>query len=169
MKNLTPKERKIIKEIESIKNAIYGYSENDQEWIKEVRPYKLEIERDELIRDFIISHHLLTEEFLNTELVKYFIKYKRSSKRYKLFEEFILKNLTYKEKADLAFKAAIISKNNYEFLKELNYLRNKCAHRWFLKDKRIKLLYKGKDLLKLRNFKKFIEDVFIIHKALWKL
>lgn len=169
MKNLTSKEKRIINEIEKIRDVIYGYSEEDPEWIKEVRPYKLGIERDELIRNFIISHHLLTEEFLNTELLKYFIRYKRRSDRYRFFEEFILQKLTYKEKVELAYKTNLISKGAYKFLEELNSLRNKCAHRWFLKDKKIKLLYNGKDLLKIKNFKDFVEDVFTLHEVLWKI
>jgi len=169
MKNLTSKEKRTIEEIEQIRDIIYGYSEEDPEWIKEVRPYKLDIERDELIRNFIISHHLLTEEFLNTKLLGYFIKYKRNSKRYRFFEEFILQRLTYREKLELAYKANLISKGIYKFLEELNSLRNKCAHRCFLKDKKIKLLYKGKDLLRIKNFKDFAEDVFTLHEILWQV
>ena len=169
MKNLTSKEKRIINEIEEIRDIIYGYSEKDPEWIKEVRPYKFAIERDELIRNFIISHHLLTEEFLNAELLKYFVKYKKGSKRYYFFEEFILRKLTYREKIELTYKANLISEGAYKFLEELNSLRNKCAHRWFLKDKRIKLLYKGKDLLKIKNFKDFVEDIFTLHEILWEI
>jgi len=169
MQNLIPKEKRITKEIEQIRDIIYGYSEEDPEWIRDVRPYKLDIERDELIRNFIISHHLLTEEFLNTKLLEYFIKYKRGSKRYQFFEEFILQKLTYREKIELAYKANLISKGVYKFLEELNSLRNKCAHRWFLKDKKIKLLYKGKDLLRIKNFEIFAEDVFTLHEILWQV
>lgn len=167
MKNLTSKEKKLIKEIEALRDIIYGYSEDDPEWIKEVRPYKLAIERDEIIRNFIISHHLLTEEFLNSQLLKYFVKYKARSKRYRFFEEFILQRLSYKEKLGLAYKTNLISQGAYKFLEELNTLRNKCAHRWFLKDKKIKILYKGKDLLIISNFRKFAEDVFTLHEVLW--
>jgi len=92
MKNLTSKEKRIIREIEQIRDIIYEYSEKDPEWIKEARPYKLDIERDELIRNFIISHHLLTEEFLNTKLLGYFIKYKGSSKRYQFLKNLFFRN-----------------------------------------------------------------------------
>jgi len=106
---------------------------------------------------------------LNTKLLGYFIKYKRGSKRYQFFEEFILQKLTYREKIELAYKANLISKGVYKFLEELNSLRNKCAHRWFLKDKKIKLLYKGKDLLRIKNFEIFAEDIFTLHEILWQV
>jgi len=169
MKNLTKKEKEILNEINKIRSIIYGYNENNPEWIKEVRPYKLAIERDELIRNFIISHHLLTEEFLNTELLKYFIKYSEKSKHYQIFGDFILDRLSYKEKIDLAYKVNIISKGAYQFLEKLNILRNKCAHKWFLKDKKAKLLYEGKDLLNIKNFEQFVDDVFTAHELLWNL
>jgi len=169
MKNLTKEERKILNEINQIRSIVYSYDKNDPEWIKEVRPYKLAMERDELIRDFIISHHLLTEEFLNTELLKYFIKYSEKSKHFKLFEDFILDKLSYKEKIDLAYKANIISEGAYKFLEKLNVLRNKCAHRWFLKDKKVKLLYEGEDLLNIKNFEQFVDDIFTAHEVLWNL
>jgi len=164
MKNLTKEERKILNEINQIRSIVYSYDKNDPEWIKEARPYKLAMERDELIRDFIISHHLLTEEFLNTELLKYFIKYSEKSKHFKLFEDFILDKLSYKEKIDLAYKANIISEGAYKFLEKLNVLRNKCAHRWFLKDKKVKLLYEGEDLLNIKNFEQFVDDIFTAHE-----
>lgn len=169
MENLTNKENRILNEINKIRNIIYGYDENDPEWIKEVRPHKLAIERDEIIRNFIISHHLLTEEFLNTELLEYFIKYKNKSKRHQYFEDFILEKLTYKEKIGLAYKIKLISKDVYNFLDKLNSLRNECAHHWFLKEKKIKLSYNGKNLLNIKHFKEFVEEVFTIHKILWKL
>lgn len=167
-KDLSKKETKIVQEIDRIRNIIYSYNENDAEWVKKVRPYKFAIERDELIRNFIISHHLLTEEFLNVELLKYFIKFKRQSKRYCFFENFILQKLSYKEKLDLSYQAKLISKGTYEFLEQVNSLRNKCAHRWFLKDKKIKLLYNRKDLLNIDNFEQFAEDIFTFYyNVLW--
>jgi len=169
MKNLIPKEKKLIEEIEEIRHIIYGYKEENLEYQKDVRPNKLAIEKDELIRNFIISHHLLTEEFLNTELLKYFINYKARSRHYRFFEEFILQRLTYKEKLELAYRINLISKGAYKFMGELNSLRNTCAHKWFLKDKKIKLSYKGKDLLKIKNFEEFAEDIFTLHEGLWNL
>lgn len=169
MENLTVREKRIIKEIEEIRDIIYGYSEKDSEWQKEIRPHKLAIERDELIRDFIISHHLLTEEFINLKLVKYFIKYKKKSKRHEFFEQFVLQKLSYKEKLELNLQLNLVSKNSFIFLETLNSLRNKCAHRWFLQDKKIRLLYNGKDLLEIKYFKKFSEDVYGMHETLWEV
>jgi hypothetical protein len=160
MKDLTPPEKRTIREIEEIRHIIYGHKNEDPDWIKDVRPHKLKIERDELIRNFVISYHCLTEEFLRTELLKYFINYGKRSKKYKFFEEFILEKLSYREKLDLAYQLNLIPKKVYKFLGVLNTLRNKCAHRWFLKNGKIRLLYKGKSILKIDNFREFADDVF---------
>jgi hypothetical protein len=148
---------------------MYGYKEEDTEYQKEIRPIKLAIERDELIRDFVISHHLLTEEFLNSKLINYFIKQKPRSRRYNFFEEFILQKMFYQEKIDLVYKANLISKTAYNFLCDLNSLRRMCAHRWFLKDKKIRLLYRKKDILGIDNFREFADNVFTMHESLWEV
>ena len=167
MDNLVPKEKKLIKEIEEIREIIYGYKNDDPEWQREIRPQQLTIERNELIRNFIISHHLLTEENLNNRLIKFFIKYKCRSKRYIFFEESVLRNLNYYEKNDLSKKLNLISQDTHQLLVILNNLRNKCSHHCFLNDRKIKLLYRNKDLLKMNNFKEFVGDIFNLHQDLW--
>jgi abortive infection bacteriophage resistance protein len=78
-----------------------------------------------------------------------------------------MQRLTYKEKLELSYKGNIISRKSYNFLDKLNSLRNQCAHHWFLKGKRMKLLYKGKDVLKINNFRELAKDIFTLHKELW--
>lgn len=169
MKNLSPKEKRTVNEIEEIRHIIYGYKNEDKQWIKEFRLHKLAIERDEIIRNFIIAHHLLTEEFINTRLLNYFIHRRVGKKQYKLFNEFILSELSCRVKITLAYHARIISKIQFKFLEKLNTLRNKCAHNWFLRERKIKLLYEGKNLLVIKHFREFAEEVFSIHDALWSI
>ena len=77
--------------------------------------------------------------------------------------------LTYHEKMAVAFKAGVISKGGHDFLGKLNALRNKCAHRWDVHARRPMLLYNGKNLLDLKVFEAFVDDVFVLHEVFWEV
>ena len=81
MENLTSSERYVINEIESIRNIIYGHDSTDADWLRNVRPYKLALERDELVRNFVISRHLLVDGFLDVADREYFVKVKHPDER----------------------------------------------------------------------------------------
>jgi hypothetical protein len=168
MKHLTHREKTLLKDIERLRELIYSHSTEDPDWEKHARPIKLRIERNEMIRNFIISNHLLTQEWLDLHITKHFVRQKPRSMRFKVFRQHVMERLTYHEKVTLAFKAGVISKGANDFLGKLNALRNKCAHRWDVYSRGFKLTYNGKNLLDLKVFEEFVDDVFVLHEVFWE-
>jgi hypothetical protein len=165
MENLSTRERRILREIDRIRNIIYGHDSTDAEWIKNVRPYKLTIERDELIRNFVISRHLLVDGFLDVAIREYFVKVKHptQSRRVKNFQV-ILRHLTFREKVEFAARTDLISGDDAKWLNKLNALRNHCAHQFFLPDDKGALRYEGSSVLTLSAFEKFAEKQYAVEE-----
>ena len=87
MTKLTRRERVLVKEIGHLRDLIYSHNTEDPEWEKHARAIKLRIERNEMIRNFIISNHLLTQEWLDLHIAKHYIKQKPQSARFRVFRD----------------------------------------------------------------------------------
>jgi len=158
MKNLSPAEKRIIKEIESIRNIVYEYDLEDEDWIKEARPHKLAIERDELIRGYIILEHLLVDEFFNLTISNYFTR-QLGAKKTRIFDESVLEKLNYLQKLEIVREIKQIPGKILDKMYTLNTLRRQCAHIFYLRGKRRGLRHKGKSIFVIKNFKKLVEDM----------
>jgi hypothetical protein len=179
MRNLSRQEKKILNEIEQIKNIMYGYdrelNSNDREW-RDIRPVRLQIERDNLIRAHVIHQHLWIDEFLNSMISDYFLRLKsrRRSKRYRIFDNFVRDRLDFSEKVNLVKQIEKIPKGILGRIWEVDTLRNGIAHYYFPEIRPKKVGYKGKNIFDVNVFKQFVEDMrevskFIIDELFFKI
>jgi len=178
MRNLSRQEKKILKEIEEIRNIIYEYdrelNNNDKEW-KDIRPVRLQFERDNLIRAYVIHEHLWIDEFLSLMISGYFLRVKspRRSKRYRIFDNFVRDRLDFSEKVTLVKQIRKIPKNILSRIWDINTLRNAIAHYYFPEIRPKKVRCRGKDIFEVSGFKQLVEDMdeankFILYKLFLK-
>lgn len=156
---MTLRQKKLQQDIDSIRSLMYPDHTMKGKTKNEVLEEHLEDEKREIIRNFIVSAHLLSESFLSSKITNFFSHPKHDSEKELLFTEQILEKLSYKEKIELAFKSGVLDKKYYDFLTELNKLRNLCVHRWMPGDKHVVLSFGNKNLFIFENFHIFFHRV----------
>jgi hypothetical protein len=162
---LTPKQKKLIKELEEINSLLSLDYQNILQYHKNWRTPHLEVIKQQLIRGQIITWYTLADEFLSMELCYYFFGEKKSfiylwrTKKFQNFNHFIIEELYLIKKLQFVKKIKNIPSSISENIERLNWLRNGLAHSFFPDNlKKSKPIYKGKHVFTLEGLRLLKQD-----------
>ncbi len=167
---LTPKQKRIIKELDDIYSLTAMDYWNIEEYPKEGRTAILELQKRQAVTGAIIMQYTLIDEMMNYEICRYFFGSNKTSiqlwrtKKFQNFNYYILESLYLLQKLRLVRTFYGIPKNIVEDVERLDALRNAVAHAFFPENlrrykTRHKTVYKGKDVFTLEGMKLFTEDM----------
>jgi hypothetical protein len=129
------------------------------------RTTRLEIAKNKIIRSEVILKYVLLDEFLSAIICWYYFGKKRSfqklwkTKRFKLFNHFILERLYLLQKLDLVQNIQKIPKWVASDLAALNEIRNGISHSFFPENRRRRPEWKGQSIFTHDGFDRFLEDM----------
>lgn len=165
MGKLTTKQKKLLQEIDEIRNIAYGYDES-------MTTYALGLERYETIRNRVLSDCVLIEEAMGIFIMDHIlsdskrwksIKYFGRIKRFLVLSDEILSRISPFVKYNILNKFLKKSKRWHQvkkILPELFNLRNTFAHFYtidYTKEKRG--TYKKRDIFQTKTFKEYRKDM----------
>jgi hypothetical protein len=134
---LTPKQRRLLDEIESLVQ-IFGLDyPNIVDYEPAARTPVLEVMKDQIVRSQVIVWYTLIDEHLNMVICHYFFGRKRKfaqlwkTKRFRLFNHYILEDLYLLQKLRLVRSIRPVPKSIVRTIELLNALRNGLAHSFF--------------------------------------
>ena len=166
---LTPKQKRLMKELDNIFSLIGMDYWEIGKYSKESRTGHLEFQRCQVITGQIISDYTFINEMVNLAVCIYFFRVgKRSigwkSEKLQNFNYYILESRSLLEKFRIVKSVYGIPKNIVRDVERLNALRNVVAHKLFPENiedfgKKRKAVYKGKDIFTLEGIKMFREDM----------
>lgn len=170
---LTTKQRALLKELDELAD-IFGLDyQNIREYNREARTPILEIMKNKVVRGQVILWYTVVDEFLNDEICHYYFGRKRSfislwkTKRFQLFNHYILEELYPLQKLRLVKAIRQVPKAVSRNIEALNILRNGLAHAFFPENlRKSKPLWKGKSIFSLDGAKQFQDDMLTIHEDL---
>lgn len=167
---LTPKQKKLIRELDQMSSLLRLDYRNIQGYERESRTPRLEHVRRHFVRGEVVLQYTLVDEFLNNILCHHFFGRKLSfirlwkTKRFRNFNYFVLEKLSLMEK--LAFVRSLhdFPKRIREDIERLNSLRNGIAHAFFPENLRsAKPSWKGKDIFSLEGISLFMDGMAELH------
>lgn len=168
---LTPKQKRIIKELDDIYTLLGMDYWNINKYPKAERTAALESQKDQTIRGQIVMEYTVVNELLNTEICKYFFGSNKNliplsrTKHFQNFNHHILENLYLLQKLTLAQAFARIPRNIVADIERLNALRNAVTHAFFPENlRRYRPVYKGKDIFTLEGIELFTKDMERVNK-----
>ena len=170
---------RLLRDIEKIERDYMLLSKEE-----EPNVYSLESKKTLLVRAIVLEYHLTLEDFIDSHIAYLLLRANpRLKKRIKnvrnpsssvaiLFIDKLLRDrgaINFLSKVNLLMVLGVIRKPMCDKLNTLNTLRNTCSHKWALegkvrkkikrdKLKKIRLSYRGKDLLNPKNLQKFIQE-----------
>jgi hypothetical protein len=163
----TKKQRTLIAELSHLMSALgLDYSQIMAEPDPKDRSTRLELAKNQIIRSEIILKYVLMDEFLSAIICWYYFGKKRGfpqlwkSKRFKLFNHFILERLYLLQKLDLVQNIHKIPKWVASDLAALNELRNGIGHSFFPENRRRRPEWKGRIIFTQDGFDHFLEDMY---------
>jgi len=173
---LTFLQYKTLKEIRRIIDLSGLDYENIRDVDKNARTPVLHNIKDQIVRSEVIMEYTIIDEFLNSMIANYYFGKSKTfiqlwkTKRFKLFNYYILEELSLLKKLSLCKEIKKIPKSIVEKITKINALRNGLAHAFFPQNlKRSKPIYRGKDIFTPEGFELFGEDAEKIHKFFFKL
>ena len=175
MGDLTKKQKKLIKELNTICHSLGIDYQNIEDYKKEDRTYNLEFAKDHIIRSVVVKNYTLIDEHLNLLLCDYFFGKKKSfiqlwkTQKFKNFNYYILEKLYISNKLEFAQAICVIPGDIVSDIYKINDLRNGLVHSFFPENlRRNKPIYKGKDIFTLDGLKLFIDDMNKINEFFFK-
>jgi hypothetical protein len=170
-KNLSRKQRAILKEMDSIFTLVGLDVWNIGSMRKSVRTPFLEVARRAVVRGEVISQYTLIDEHLSDVLCNYFFGWGIShirrwrTKKFQRFNHFILQELPLLKKLGLVQVIRELPRGLANDIERINTLRNGMAHAFFPENlRRPRAAYKNHDIFSLDGLKIFLEDSSRIHK-----
>ena len=164
--DLTPKQRRLIKELDDIYSLLVMDYWNIEKYSKEDRTALLELQKSKAIRGAVVMQYTFIDDMLNCEICKYFFGSNKSpiqlwkTKKFQNFNHYILENLYLLQKLELVKAFARVPKSIVADIEKLNALRNAIAHAFFPENlRRYKPVYKGKDIFTLEGIELYTEDM----------
>jgi hypothetical protein len=138
----------------------------------------LELAKNQLIRSEVILKYVLMDEFLSAIICWYYFGKRRGfpqlwkTKRFKLFNHFILERLYLLQKLDLVQNIHKIPKWVNSELAALNDLRNGISHSFFPENRRKRPEWKGQSIFTKDGFDQFLEDMYklsnFFYESFWR-
>jgi len=177
MKAIT-KEKKLLQEIEHIRDLAYRHAEADYP----TRVTTLEIERNALIRTRVLLDCLLAEEAMGLIIMDYVlqdspkwtkIKYFGRVKRYRLLYDKVLAHVPPYQKLNILKDILKVPRKIEKALCRLFSLRNVFAHVYTIDyTKADQMGYDGQSIFDLDGFEKYVQDAneavcYLLGKVKW--
>ena len=183
---LTPKQKRLIKELDEIYAVIGLDYWNIEDYERESRSVVLELQRQRAIVGGIIVEYTAIDDMMNWDICRHFFGSRKSSiqlwrtKKFQTFNYYILERLYLLDKLKLVQTFyRKMPRNIVGDICLLNNLRNAVAHAFFPENLRRykkwgKAVYKGKDLFRVEGMNLFMEDMrrvnrFFINKGWGRL
>jgi hypothetical protein len=171
-KALTPKQQKLIVEIETIASIAHMDHWNILSYARESRTTCLELIKNKMVRSEVILKFALIDELLSVIVCRhYFRKQKRmttfkqlwKTKEFRIFNHHILGEIYLLPKMRLVHAIKSIPPNVRNNIERINALRNALAHSFFPENLRQykdykKVIYKGVDIYTKQGLEMFDED-----------
>ena len=161
---LTKLQKKILDEIQHIRNIAYEYRGKDNA----ITTITLEIERGALIRNRVLLDCLLIEEAMSLIIMDYIlqdsskwrtIKYFGRIKRFLLFYDDILAHIPPFQKLDALKKIITLPKKIENTMRKIFNLRNIFSHVYTIDYTKLRRVqYNGGNIFNIGKFEKYIDD-----------
>jgi len=166
MPNLTPKQKKLVRELDQIADSLRLDYQNVSQWDENWRTPRLEgVKRHLIIGEVIISYTLI-DELLNMIICRFFFGRRRTfpqlwkTKRFQLFNNHIIENLYLPQKLRLVKAIQSVPKSVTRDIERLCVLRNGIAHAFFPENLRSsKPIYKGANIFTLDGISRLKQDM----------
>jgi len=177
---LTPKQRKLIADIETIAAIVHMDHWNIHSYAPETRTTCLELIKNKLVRSEVIFKFALIDELLSVIICHhYFPKPQKAAtfrrlwktKKFRIFNHHILGEIYLLPKMRLVHAIRSLPPNVRNNIERINALRNALAHSFFpenlrqYKDYR-RVVYRGADIYTKQGLDKFDEDFTTISECL---
>lgn len=167
-RQLTRKQSQLVAEIKEIMKTL---SIDTEQVISETKPREvtvaLEVMRNEVIKGRIVNWYTLLDEVLGMIISAYFFGAKSDTihlwrtKKYKIFNYYVLEKLSLMEKFALVKGIKKVPKQIAKHMEYFNSLRNAVAHAYFPENLRsFKTMYKGEDIFSLRGVTLLRDDFY---------
>jgi len=133
----------------------------------------LEYAFNQLVRLGVLANYLIIDELLSNIVCRLYFP-RRSfiklwkTKKFKNFNYYILENIYLIQKANLIRSHSKMPTTIFNDIQELNSLRNAIAHSFFPENRRIKPVWKKKDIFTKEGFDSFWEDTNRVSNYLMK-
>ncbi len=170
---MTKKQRRLVRELRELTELLGLDYENAADYNPDARTTLLELTQRQLIISEVVTSFTLIDEHLNTIICHFFFGRRRSfprlwkTKRFRLFNYYILEDLSLLAKLRFAKEIQKIPKNIVENIERVNSLRNALTHAFFPENlRRWKPQYKGKSIFTLEGVKLFRDEVAEINETL---
>jgi hypothetical protein len=166
MSTLTPKQKKLVHELEQISDILSLNYQNvvkeDEQW----RTTHLEKIKRHIIIGEVITSYTLVDELLNMIICRFFFGRRRSfpqlwkTKRFQLFNQYVIESLYLPQKLRLVKEIQSIPKAIIRDIERLCALRDGLAHAFFPENLRSsKPVYKGIDIFSFEGISLLCEDM----------
>ncbi len=163
---LTKRQRGLVDELHALADLFGLDYTNITKYDREARTPFLEVMKRKMVLAQVVTWYTLVDEYLNNEICRYYFGKKRSfpqlwkTKRFKLFNHYILEDLYPLQKLRLVKALRSIPKGISKDIDSLNALRNGLAHAFFPENlRKAKPTWKGKDIYSLEGAKSFMGDM----------
>jgi hypothetical protein len=163
---LTPKQKKLVEELDELSDLLNLDYQNILEYEKEGRTAYLESARDKIIRGQVIIWYTLVDEFLAMEISRYYFGRKRSfpdlwrTKHFQVFNYHILEELHLLQKLRHVKAIMEIPRSILRTIERLNSLRNGLAHSFFPENlRKSEPKWKGINIFSIEGVRALQEDM----------
>jgi hypothetical protein len=178
---LTPKQRRLRKEIEDIASMVDTDHWNILDYKPSVRTSRLEATKNRLIRGHIIAMYTFVDQLLTLAIWRYYF-YESSKKRpltqrwrTKKFRTFhhLLEATSLLRKLEVVSAIRQVPKQVSSAISRINDVRNALAHVFYPEKgrsywKHKKVMYHGADLFSKEGVEKFMQDCQLVEEYLWR-
>lgn len=169
---LTPKQRRLIAEIEDIAAAIQMDYWNIADYDEDGRTYILEVMKQQLIRSQIIMSYTLIDEFLSVIICHFYFKRPKEpftftrlwrTKKFQLFAHYFLDETYLLNKMRLVHAIKEMPSDIRNGIERINAVRNAIAHSFFPENRRQykaykKVMYRDANIFSKEGITKFLND-----------
>src|SRR5262249_10429246 len=136
-RRLTPKQRTLLSELDELSDTLGFDYRSALDLDGSDRTTWLEVVKHKMITEFVISRYTIVDDMLSSIIGAYFFGQKRSetalwrTKRFKLFNQYIMDNLYPLQKLALIRELYNIPREINSRIQNLNDLRNALSHSLF--------------------------------------
>jgi hypothetical protein len=166
---LTQRQRRLVQELEKIAEIATIDFANILDYDRSARTAYLELMRNQMVRGFVIMKYTLIDEFLASEVCRYFFRPRRGfirlwrTRRFKVFSYYVIEELSLLQKLRLVRAIHSVPKNIAGDIERINALRNGLAHAFFPENlRKSPPFYKGKPIFSLEGVKLFADDAHAV-------
>jgi hypothetical protein len=161
---LNGRQRRLLRELEEIADITAVDYGNIREYQAESRTVYLQLMRNQLIRGFVVQRYTLIDEYLASEIARYFFRRRNftslwRTKKFRNFNHYILESMTLMEKLALVREIRSIPNTIAAKIERINSLRNGLAHAFFPENlRKSRAVYKGRKIFSRDGVELFAGD-----------